>query len=184
MILKIYENVHIVNEHMVYIYSQVTLEEQMICGALQTLNEEAFEDVLGSERPSPTGGPSGELLAQQDMHTFVPHHLSQLQQSKQPQSQLAPIKEGTEQCSQSSWGGMSRRTTNAIPTTNNTLTGVSVSDRHNNHQHSNNINHPQTHSNYSNSHAAANHADAESVPTVIIMPTSFDNIQSIDDTRL
>lgn len=34
---------------------QVTLEEQMICGALQTLNEDAFEDVVGSERPSPTG---------------------------------------------------------------------------------------------------------------------------------
>ncbi|XP_059611614.1 kinase D-interacting substrate of 220 kDa isoform X2 [Phlebotomus argentipes] len=29
---------------------QVTLEEQMICGALQTLNEEAFEDVVGSDR--------------------------------------------------------------------------------------------------------------------------------------
>jgi hypothetical protein len=35
---------------------QVTLEEQMICGALQTLNEDAFEDVAVSEsRPSPTG---------------------------------------------------------------------------------------------------------------------------------
>ncbi|CAK1545285.1 unnamed protein product [Leptosia nina] len=34
---------------------QVTLEEQMICGALQTLNEEAMEDVLHSE-PSPPGG--------------------------------------------------------------------------------------------------------------------------------
>uniref|UniRef100_A0A4Y0BCQ0 Uncharacterized protein n=2 Tax=Anopheles funestus TaxID=62324 RepID=A0A4Y0BCQ0_ANOFN len=34
---------------------QVTLEEQMICGALQTLNEDAFEDVVSSsERPSPT----------------------------------------------------------------------------------------------------------------------------------
>ncbi|XP_075969674.1 ankyrin repeat-rich membrane spanning isoform X2 [Anticarsia gemmatalis] len=31
---------------------QVTLEEQMICGALQTLNEEALEDVLQSEPPS------------------------------------------------------------------------------------------------------------------------------------
>ncbi|XP_026329834.1 kinase D-interacting substrate of 220 kDa B isoform X4 [Hyposmocoma kahamanoa] len=31
---------------------QVTLEEQMICGALQTLNEEAMEDVLQSEPPS------------------------------------------------------------------------------------------------------------------------------------
>ncbi|XP_039435567.1 kinase D-interacting substrate of 220 kDa isoform X4 [Culex pipiens pallens] len=37
-----------------YEYLQVTLEEQMICGALQTLNEDAFEDVVGSERPSPT----------------------------------------------------------------------------------------------------------------------------------
>lgn len=49
-----------------YTYFQVTLEEQMICGALQTLNEEAFEDVIGSERPSPTGGPpSGEMFAHQ-----------------------------------------------------------------------------------------------------------------------
>ncbi|XP_026744972.1 kinase D-interacting substrate of 220 kDa B isoform X3 [Trichoplusia ni] len=31
---------------------QVTLEEQMICGALQTLNEEALEDVMQSEPPS------------------------------------------------------------------------------------------------------------------------------------
>uniref|UniRef100_A0AAG5DLJ4 KAP NTPase domain-containing protein n=1 Tax=Anopheles atroparvus TaxID=41427 RepID=A0AAG5DLJ4_ANOAO len=39
-----------------YEYLQVTLEEQMICGALQTLNEDAFEDVVSSsERPSPTG---------------------------------------------------------------------------------------------------------------------------------
>lgn len=42
---------------------QVTLEEQMICGALQTLNEEAFEDVASSERPSPSGLPTGEMLA-------------------------------------------------------------------------------------------------------------------------
>lgn len=33
----------------------------MICGALQTLNEDAFEDVAVSERPSPTG----ELSIQQ-----------------------------------------------------------------------------------------------------------------------
>ncbi|XP_035787154.1 kinase D-interacting substrate of 220 kDa-like isoform X4 [Anopheles albimanus] len=37
-----------------YEYLQVTLEEQMICGALQTLNEDAFEDVVSSERASPT----------------------------------------------------------------------------------------------------------------------------------
>ncbi|KAG7307286.1 hypothetical protein JYU34_007450 [Plutella xylostella] len=53
---------------------QVTLEEQMICGALQTLNEEAMEDVLQSEpdeqagesldtireHPPPAPGPGGE----------------------------------------------------------------------------------------------------------------------------
>jgi ankyrin repeat-rich membrane spanning protein len=44
----------------------VTLEEQMICGALQTLNEDAFEDVAVSDaRPSPTG----ELLLQ---HSLAP----------------------------------------------------------------------------------------------------------------
>jgi len=59
----------------IYLYFKVTLEEQMICGALQTLNEEAFEDVLGSERPSPTGGSAGEMSVQQ---------------------QLAPIRESSE----------------------------------------------------------------------------------------
>lgn len=43
---------------------QVTLEEQMICGTLKTLNEEALEDVLGSDSiQSPTG--EGSLLIQQ-----------------------------------------------------------------------------------------------------------------------
>ncbi|XP_053671000.1 kinase D-interacting substrate of 220 kDa [Anopheles nili] len=47
-----------------YEYIQVTLEEQMICGALQTLNEDAFEDVVsGSERPSPTGEMFSQHLA-------------------------------------------------------------------------------------------------------------------------
>lgn len=40
-----------------YVWRQVTLEEQMICGALQTLNEEALEDVLQSEPPSHPGEP-------------------------------------------------------------------------------------------------------------------------------
>lgn len=35
----------------------------MICGALSTLNEEASEDVANSERPSPMGLPTGEMLA-------------------------------------------------------------------------------------------------------------------------
>jgi ankyrin repeat-rich membrane spanning protein len=30
----------------------------MICGALQTLNEDAFEDVANNEHPSPTGEPT------------------------------------------------------------------------------------------------------------------------------
>lgn len=47
----------------------------MICGALQTLNEEAFEDVISSERPSPTGGLPGEQ-----------------------QQQLEPIRESAEYC--------------------------------------------------------------------------------------
>ena len=41
----------------------MTLEEQMICGALQTLNEEAMEDVLQSEPPAqPASAPPGEAL--------------------------------------------------------------------------------------------------------------------------
>lgn len=40
---------------------QVTLEEQMICGALQTLNEEACEDVL--DVPSPAVAPTDSLSA-------------------------------------------------------------------------------------------------------------------------
>ncbi|XP_020296518.1 kinase D-interacting substrate of 220 kDa isoform X3 [Pseudomyrmex gracilis] len=40
---------------------QVTLEEQMICGALQTLNEEACEDVL--DVPSPVVAPTTDSLS-------------------------------------------------------------------------------------------------------------------------
>lgn len=61
----------------------------MICGALQTLNEEAFEDVVASERPSPTGGTStGEKIALEN------HSQHQLQQSHQL---LTPIQEIMEQ---------------------------------------------------------------------------------------
>lgn len=34
----------------------------MICGALQTLNEDAYEDVASSERPSPSGIATGEMM--------------------------------------------------------------------------------------------------------------------------
>ncbi|XP_047348706.1 kinase D-interacting substrate of 220 kDa isoform X3 [Vespa velutina] len=47
---------------------QVTLEEQMICGALQTLNEEACEDVLDLPNPptAPTDSLSGRVASTQD----------------------------------------------------------------------------------------------------------------------
>ncbi|TGZ46633.1 Uncharacterized protein DBV15_04030 [Temnothorax longispinosus] len=48
---------------------QVTLEEQMICGALQTLNEEACEDVLDVPSPAvaPTDSlPSGHVISVHD----------------------------------------------------------------------------------------------------------------------
>lgn len=71
------------------IENQVTLEEQMICGALQTLNEEAFEDVIASERPSPTGGPStGETIVL-DMNM-------QAQPQQTQQQPLTPIEETAE----------------------------------------------------------------------------------------
>lgn len=44
----------------------MTLEEQLIMGVvLKTLNEDAFEDAIGSERPSPTNGSTGEIIIQQ-----------------------------------------------------------------------------------------------------------------------
>lgn len=74
----------------------------MICGALQTLNEEAFEDVVASERPSPTGGPAGEMIANdinvqsksQQQQQQPP--LSQLQSQSQQIQPLTPIQENVE----------------------------------------------------------------------------------------
>lgn len=66
---------------------QVTLEEQMICGALQTLNEEAFEDVVCSERPtpSPTGQAPGEMMTNNNNNlstsTQLPPHLAPIRES-------------------------------------------------------------------------------------------------------
>lgn len=57
----------------------------MICGALQTLNEDAFEDVVASERPSPTGGPStGETIA-----------LTPIQESAEHERSIAYSNDGT-----------------------------------------------------------------------------------------
>lgn len=61
----------------------------MICGALQTLNEEAFEDVVCSERPSPspTGQAPGEMMTN---HTNINNTCTQLP------PHLAPIRESVE----------------------------------------------------------------------------------------
>lgn len=56
----------------------------MICGALQTLNEEAFEDVVCSERPtpSPTGQASGEMMTNNiSTSTQLPPHLAPIRES-------------------------------------------------------------------------------------------------------
>jgi len=45
-------------------FFKVTLEEQMICGALSTLNEDAFEDVASSEQAGSSTGSTGELIIQ------------------------------------------------------------------------------------------------------------------------
>lgn len=76
---------------------QVTLEEQMICGALQTLNEDAYEDVASSERPSPSGLPTGEMLMIGAQQQQQPHPHPQQQQ----QLFLATIRETLECCSPS-----------------------------------------------------------------------------------
>ncbi|XP_055387452.1 kinase D-interacting substrate of 220 kDa B isoform X3 [Condylostylus longicornis] len=50
------------NKLLEYEYLQVTLEEQMIVGALSTLNEDAYEDVTNSDRPSPSGLSSESIM--------------------------------------------------------------------------------------------------------------------------
>ncbi|EDW31837.1 GL11336, partial [Drosophila persimilis] len=66
---------------------QVTLEEQMICGTLQTLNEEAYEDVASSERPSPTAMTTALLTSASAMYTH------QQQQQAQPSGRDSILKQ-------------------------------------------------------------------------------------------
>lgn len=66
----------------------------MICGALKTLNEEAFEGVVASERPSPTGGPAGETIANEN--NAQSQSKSQQQQQQSSQQALTPIQETVE----------------------------------------------------------------------------------------
>lgn len=152
----------------------------MICGALQTLNEEAFEDVVGSERPSPTGmGPSGELLAQQDtLHTqtITPHYLSQTGK----QSQLTPIREGTELCTRTQPSATRRASYGFINNLLNSFGGQSSSQSSNNSQNSANA----VHNGGTYTMVDSNNviAAGDPVPTVIIMPNLFDSTN--DDTPL
>lgn len=72
----------------------------MICGALQTLNEEAFEDCV-ADRASPTGGPSGEPIAHENMMqsqqiTFQSQQSKSQQMQQQQQQPLTPIQETVE----------------------------------------------------------------------------------------
>jgi len=63
---------------------QVTLEEQMICGALQTLNEEACEDVL--DVPSPAVAPTTDSLPSGEPTTPLPLTLPLVIVQEPPQS--------------------------------------------------------------------------------------------------
>ena len=44
----------------------MTLEQEMICGALSTLNEDAFEDVTSNQNPNSASGSTGELYVTQN----------------------------------------------------------------------------------------------------------------------
>lgn len=153
----------------------------MICGALQTLNEEAFEDVIGSERPSPTG----ELLAQHDMlhtQTFTPHHLSQTGK----QSQLEPIKEGTEHCTDTPHIETRRASHGFINNLLNSFAGLTPPNSHNNNSNKGSMSSVNTTANGGiyTSILDGNHGEYanDPVPTVIVMPSSFDSAN--DDTHL
>ena len=88
----------------------------MICGALQTLNEDAFEDVASSERPSPSGLPTGEMIA------------------AAAQLHLAPIRESSEFGSPSDEQKFN----------NNLLPYVENNNNNNNNNNSNNYNNTPT----------------------------------------
>lgn len=113
---------------------QVTLEEQMICGALQTLNEEAFEDVVASERPSPTGGPAGETIANDNNAQLQSKSQPQQQQLQQQQSQqpLTPIQE-TVELDRSSLAICTDRRQSQSSTQTITITANNLHKSHSNH---------------------------------------------------
>lgn len=184
----------------------------MICGALQTLNEEAFEDVVASERPSPTGGPSGELIAHdnaqsQAMSLQSQQSKSQQMQQQQQQSQqpLTPIQETIEQ-ERSLFHGTDRRQSHTInySTNNKNNSNISTSVNFSINKLNNNTSPVGSHEHHSNATSASqslsssiNHLSGNSLltlsntndnekpsSTVILMPNICDGKPFMDDTRL
>lgn len=101
----------------------------MICGALQTLNEEAFEDVVASERPSPTGGPAGETIAN-DTQSQSKSQPQQQQQQQSSQQALTPIQETVEHDRSSHAFCTDRRQSS---TQNITIVATNMHKSHSNH---------------------------------------------------
>lgn len=104
----------------------------MICGALQTLNEEAFEDVVASERPSPTGGPStGETIASDNTQLQPP----MIQQSQQPLTPIQETVENDRSLTYSQAGTTGRRQSHTISFSTN-ITSVNNNNNNNSIQKS------------------------------------------------
>lgn len=163
---------------------QVTLEEAMICNTLQTLNEEAFEDVVCSERPSPS-----PTLGQQQQP-------GEMQQPQPPLPQLAPIRESAES---GTLQDHHQHGTQAHAThTMHAINQQSSPQTQTPHKHSNgtaaNIHHynqqqPSSHNSFahnfafdvdpSSSSVAAHGNKVDPLPTVIVIPSS-----TVDDTPL
>lgn len=149
----------------------------MICGALQTLNEEAFEDVVCSERPTPSptsAGPTGELVVEQ--------------QQQQP-PQLAPIRETIESDHQLHHPSTSSGVISFSAPNGN---GFVLHDHHHNHTqglanvNAKNANHSQRIHNNCNQQPQQSFVlnmneqrNEEALPTVIVMPSN-----TTDDTPL
>lgn len=160
---------------------QVTLEDTMICGALQTLNEEAYEDVY-SERPSPS--PTGQ-----------PGEMNALLQQ-----QLAPIRESAECSSLLDDHAISFGSQNGLVLQDHHATALMHGQSHSHttappppppqHKISNTVGHGYSHqqpqqqqqqayNSYAHNVAFASDPNIDPLPTVIIIPSN-----TVDDTPL
>ncbi|XP_033219182.1 kinase D-interacting substrate of 220 kDa isoform X2 [Belonocnema kinseyi] len=93
---------------------QVTLEEQMICGALQTLNEEACEDVLDvpSPNPAPTDSHPGDRARSRTSSISAPDTEYVILQSN-PLLHWVPVQDDFESTEGSSLGSNSLQRTDS-----------------------------------------------------------------------